>query len=177
MSDSHDHILVYAKNKETWRPNLLPRTEEMNSRYKNPDNDPRGDWKPGDVLVKSFSQSGVFPIVNPNTGNEHWPQEGSCYRFNEETAKRLIEDNRIYFGKDGKSGPQMKRFLSEVKQGSVSKTIWFRTEVSDNQEAKKEVRAINSKEVFATPKPEKLIERILFLGSKEGDIVLDSISS
>lgn len=174
LSDSHDHILVYAKNKEIWRPNLLPRTEEMNKRYKNPDDDPRGLWKSGDVLVKSFSQTGVFPIVNPNTGVEYWPPKGSCYRFNEKTAKALIEDNRIYFGKDGKSGPQIKRFLKDVKQGSVSKTIWFRSEVGDNQEAKKEVRAFDLPDVFSTPKPERLIERIIYLSSNNDDIVLDS---
>lgn len=174
LSDSHDHILVYAKSKEIWRPNLLPRTIEMNKRYKNPDNDPRGPWKPGDTLVKSFSKSGVFAIINPNTKKEHWPPEGSCYRFNKDSFKKLLDDNRIYFGKNGTSGPQVKRFLTEVKQGVVSKTIWFRTEVGDNQEAKKEVRAFNSKDVFSTPKPERLIERIFFLGSNEGDLVLDS---
>jgi adenine-specific DNA-methyltransferase len=174
LSDSHDHILAYAKNKEVWRPNLLPRSEDMNARYKNPDNDPRGLWKSGDVLVKSFSKSGVFPIINPNTGEEFFPAKGSCYRFSEDSAKKFIEDNRFYFGKDGKGGPQLKRFLSEVKDGAVSKTIWFRTEVGDNQEAKKEVKVFNGESVFGTPKPERLIEKILFLGSKEGDIVLDS---
>lgn len=174
LSDSHDHILVYAKRKDIWRPYMLPRTEAMNDRYKNPDNDPRGLWKSGDVLVKSFSQSGVFPIINPNTGKEHWPSKGSCYRFSIESAKRYLADNRFYFGKDGKGGPQLKRFLSEVQEGTVSKTIWFRTEVGDNQDAKKETRAFNEESVFATPKPERLIERILFLATKENDIVLDS---
>jgi adenine-specific DNA-methyltransferase len=174
LSDSHDHILVYAKNKDIWRPNLLPRTEEMNQRYKNLDNDVRGLWKSGDVLVKSFSESGVFPIVNPNTGKEFWPPKGSCYRFSEESAKRYLEDNRFYFGKDGKGGPQLKRFLSEVKDGSVSKTIWYRTEVGDNQEAKKEVKAFIFEDFFQTPKPERLIERVLYLASKENDLILDS---
>jgi adenine-specific DNA-methyltransferase len=174
LSDSHDHILVYAKNKDIWRPNLLPRTAEMNNRYKNPDNDPRGDWKPGDVLVKTFSESGVFPVINPNTNEEFYPPKGSCYRFNETTFKKLIADNRIYFGKTGKTGPQVKRFLKEVKQGVVSKTLWFRNDVGDNQEAKSEVKKFNSKSVFDTPKPERLLERILFLGSNEGDLVLDS---
>ncbi len=174
LSDSHDHILIYAKNKDIWRPNLLPRTDEMNSRYKNPDNDKRGLWKSGDVLVKSFSKAGVFPITNPNTGEEFWPPKGSCYRFSEESVKKYLEDNRFYFGKDGKSGPQIKRFLSEVKEGSVSKTIWYRTEVGDNQEAKKEVKAFISDDFFQTPKPERLIERVIFLSTKENDIVLDS---
>ena len=174
LSDSHDHILVYAKNKEIWRPNLLPRTDEMNNRYKNPDNDPRGLWKPGDVLVKTFSESGVFAVVNPNTGEEFWPPKGSCYRFNKDVFDDLIKDNRIYFGKTGTTGPQVKRFLSEVKQGIVSKTLWFRTEVGDNQEAKAEVKQFNSISIFDTPKPERILERILILATKEGDLVLDS---
>ncbi len=174
LSDSHDHILVYAKNKDIWRPNLLPRTEEMDKRYKNLDNDKRGLWKSGDVLVKSFSQSGVFAIINPNTGKEFWPPKGSCYRFSEESAKRYLEDDRFYFGKDGKSGPQLKRFLSEVKEGTVSKTIWYRNEVGDNQEAKKEVKAFISDDFFQTPKPERLIERVIYLASNENDLVLDS---
>ncbi len=174
LSDSHDHILVYAKNKEIWRPNLLPRSEEMNKRYKNLDDDVRGPWKSGDVLVKSFSKSGVFPIVNPNTGEEHWPPKGSCYRFSKESAQRYLDDNRFYFGKDGKGAPQLKRFLSDVKKGMVSKTIWFRSEVGDNQEAKAEVKIFESDNFFQTPKPERLIERILFLGSNKNDIILDS---
>ena len=173
LSDSHDHILVYANNKSVWRPFLLPRTEEMNKRYKNPDNDNRGVWKSGDVLVKSFSQAGVFPIINPNTGKEFWPPQGSCYRFSKESAARYLDDNRFYFGKDGKGGPQLKRFLTEVQEGVVSKTIWFRDEVGDNQEAKKEVREFGDT-VFSTPKPERLIQRILNLGTKDNDLVLDS---
>ena len=174
LSDSHDFILVYAKDKLNWSPNLLPRSDEMNQRYKNLDNDPRGPWKPGDVLVKTFSEAGVFGIKNPNTGEIFFPPKGSCYRFSEESAIKMIKENRFYFGKDGKGRPQVKRFLSEVKQGIVSKTIWKREEVGDNQEAKNEVRLINSDSIFATPKPERLIQRVLTLATNEGDLVLDS---
>lgn len=174
LSDSHDFILVYANNKDIWHPNLLPRTDEMNKRYKNPDNDSRGPWKPGDVLVKTFSESGVFGIVNPNTGKEYFPPQGSCYRFSEETAQKMLDENRFYFGKNGKGAPQVKRFLSDVKQGMVSKTIWKRDEVGDNQEAKNEVQIITPGNAFATPKPERLLERILILATSPGDIVLDS---
>ena len=174
LSDSHDFILVYANNKDIWHPNLLPRTDDMNKRYKNPDNDPRGPWKPGDVLVKTFSESGVFGIVNPNTGKEYFPPQGSCYRFSEETAQKMLDENRFYFGKNGKGAPQVKRFLSDVKQGMVSKTIWKRDEVGDNQEAKNEVQKITPGNAFATPKPERLLERILILATSPGDIVLDS---
>jgi adenine-specific DNA-methyltransferase len=173
LSDSHDHILVYAKRKEIWRPNLLPRGDKQNAYYKYDDNDGRGLWRSGDVLVKSFSKSGVFAIVNPNTGNEHYPPQGSCFRFNAVTAKKYLEENRFYFGKDGKGAPQLKRYLSEVKDGVTVKTIWTRDEVGDNQEGKKEVKEFGDT-VFATPKPERLIERILFLASQKNDIILDS---
>ena len=174
LSDSHDHILCYAKNKNIWRPNLLPRSDKQNKYYRYDDNDGRGLWRSDNVLVKSFSKSGVFGITNPNTGVEYFPPEGSCYRFNEETAKRYLSENRFYFGKDGKGAPQLKRFLSEVKQGVTSLTIWKREDVGDNQEAKTEAKEFNSVDKFATPKPEKLVERILTLATNEGDLVLDS---
>lgn len=173
LSDSHDFILVYAKNKELWRPNLLPRTEEMNSRYKNPDNDPRGVWTSGDCSVKTYSESGDFPITTPS-GRIVNPPAGYCWRFSKESFNEMVKDNRIWFGENGDNVPRVKRFLSEVKQGSVSKTIFYRNEVGDNQEAKREVKEINSVSVFDTPKPERLIQRILTLSSNENDIVLDS---
>lgn len=173
LSDSHDHILVYAKNKDKWRPNLLPRTEEMDSRYKNPDNDPRGLWKSSDLSVKTYNAAYDYPITTPN-GRVVNPPKGRCWRTSKEKIQELIADNRIWFGPEGKNVPSIKRFLSEVKQGSVSKTIWFRDEVGDNQEANKEVKVFNNESVFDTPKPERLIKKILFLGSNEDDFVLDS---
>ncbi|MBQ8852704.1 MAG: site-specific DNA-methyltransferase [Alistipes sp.] len=174
LSDGHDFVMVYAKRKDIWRPNLLPRGEKQNVYYKYDDHDGRGRWRSDNILVKTFSPSGVFAIVNPNTGQAFYPPEGSCYRFNEETAQKMLAENRIYFGKDGKGAPQLKRYLSEVKQGVTCLTIWKREDVDDNQKAKAEVRAINPTDVFDTPKPERLIERVLTLGSNEGDIVLDS---
>lgn len=173
LSDSHDHILVYAKNKEIWRPNLLPRTEEMNARYKNPDNDPRGPWKAGDLLRKDVQKSGLYEIITPS-GRKCFPPAGRSWRVPEYRFKEMVEDNRIWFGKDGNNIPSIKRFLSEVKEGVVSKTIWFRTEVGDTDESAKEIKALFPKAPFATPKPERLIERILFLGTNPGDLVLDS---
>lgn len=140
LSDSHVIILLYAKNKEIWRPNLLLRSEKQNQYYKYDDNDGRGRWRSDNVLVKSFSQSGVFAIINPNTGEEHFPPKGGCYRFNKETAQKYLQENRFYFGKDGKGRPQLKRYLSEVKQGVTPMTIWSREDVTDNQEARKEAR-------------------------------------
>ena len=173
LSDSHDFIIVYAKNKEIWRPNLLPRSDEMNSRYKNPDNDPRGPWKTADFSVRTYNANCDYPITLPS-GRVVTPPESRAWVSNKERFEELVADNRIWFGKDGNNVPAVKKFLSEVKQGMTAMTIWKFTEVGHNQDAKKEVKQFNSESVFATPKPERLIERILTLGSNEGDIVLDS---
>lgn len=185
LSDSHDFIMVYAKNKEGWSPNLLARTAEMDSRYKNPDNDPRGPWKPVDGTISltggqrgaQYARTGVseniYELTTPS-GRKLYPAQGRCWYYTQEKMQEAIADNRIWFGADGNNVPSVKKFLTEVKQGSVCKTIWFRDEVGDNQEAKKEAKALNSESTFATPKPERLIERVLTLGSNEGDLVLDS---
>jgi len=173
LSDSHDFIMVYAKDKMSWRPNLLPRSEEVNNRYKNPDNDTRGLWKPGDLSVKTPNLRDIYPITTPS-GRVVTPPESRSWVVSRERFNKLVDDNRIWFGESGNNVPSIKRFLSEVQDGMVCKTIWFRNEVGDNQEAKKEVKLIKDDDVFTTPKPERLIERILTLGSNEGDIVLDS---
>lgn len=172
LSDSHDHILIYAKNKGIWRPNLLPRTEEMNSRYKNPDNDPRGLWKSSGLDVKTYSAAYDYPITTPSGRIVH-PPKGYCWRVSKERFEEMVKDNRIWFGEYGNNVPSIKRFLSEVQEGVVSKTIWFRKEVGDNQEAKKEAKMVLGDEFFGTPKPERLLQRIIHIGSVEGDIVLD----
>ena len=173
LSDSHDHILVYAKNKDVWRPCLLRRTVEMDNRYKNPDNDPRGIWTSSDLTVKTYSASTDYPITLP-TGKIVNPTDSRCWSVSKDRFEELAKDNRIWFGESGNNMPRMKRFLTDVKDGAVSKTIWFRTEVGDNQEAKKEIKAFENENVFTTPKPERLIQRIIQLASNEGDIVLDS---
>lgn len=173
LSDNHDFIMVYAKNKELWCPNLLPRTDEMNSRYKNPDNDIRGPWKPGDISVKRITPKDIYEIITPS-GRSVFPPAGTSWRYSKENFEILRNQNRIWFGPNGDSVPSIKRFLSEVKQGVTSLTIWTFNEVGHNDEAKKEVKAFNSQEVFATPKPERLIEKVLILASNECDLVLDS---
>lgn len=173
LSDSHDFIIIYAKNKHIWRPNMQPRSEEMNNRYKNPDNDPRGDWTSGDCSVKTYSASTDYPITTPS-GRIVNPPAGYCWRFSKDKFAELVTDNRIWFGKDGDGVPRVKRFLSDVKNGITAMTIWKYTEVGHNQDAKKEVKQFNSETVFDTPKPERLIERVLILGSNPGDLVLDS---
>jgi adenine-specific DNA-methyltransferase len=173
FSDSHDHILVYAKNKEKWRPNLLPRTDEMNSIYKNPDNDPRGVWASDNLSVKTYSKNNDYTIITP-AGKSYNPPSSRCWVVSKTKFEELVEDNRIWFGKDGQGMPRLKRFLSDVKDGRVTKTIWQRTEVGDNQDAKREIKAFNNINIFGTPKPERLMQRIVFLATNENDFVLDS---
>lgn len=171
LSDSHDFILVYAKNKTIWHPYLLPRSDEMNARYKNPDNDPRGPWKPADFSVRTYNIDCDYPITLPS-GRVVTPPESRAWVTNKARFDELVADNRIWFGATGDNVPAVKKFLSEVKDGMTAMTIWKYSEVGHNQDAKKEVKALKAD--FATPKPERLIERILTLGSKEGDLVLDS---
>lgn len=173
LSDNHDHILIFAKLKDVWRPNLLPRSGEMNDRYKNLDNDERGPWKATDFSVKTYTPNCDYPIVTPS-GRVVNPPPSRCWVVNEKRFQELVEDNRIWFGKDGGNVPSVKKFLSEVKDGSVSLTIWTYEEVGHNQDAKKEVKEFNNLEPFGTPKPEKLIERILTLATNPNDLVLDS---
>ena len=173
LSDSHDHILAFAKNKETWRPNLLPRTGEMDSRYKNPDNHPRGLWTSADMSVKTYNPSTDYEIVTPS-GKIHRPAKSRCWIYSKEKFEELVEDNRIWFGKNQDNLPRVKKFLSEVNQGIVTKTVWLHDDVGHNQEAKQEVKQFNDEDIFATPKPERLIQRILQLATNDGDLILDS---
>ncbi|MBV6474328.1 MAG: hypothetical protein JPMHGGIA_02633 [Saprospiraceae bacterium] len=176
FSASHDFVVVYAKSKTSWKRNLAPRTDKQNKFYKHNDNDGRGLWRPDNVLVKSFSESGVFGIKNPNNGKVYFPPKGSCYRFNEEKSKQMLAENRFYFGKDGNGKPQLKRYLSEVNDGVVPQTIWKYDEVSHNQEGKKELNKIIEGNVFDSPKPYQLIQRVLQIAANPNDIILDSFA-
>lgn len=185
LSDSHDHLIVASKNKQIWRPNQLPRSDEMNARYRNLDNDPRGVWKPSDFTISltggargaQYAKTGVseniYEITTPS-GRKLMPARGRCWGASPSRYQELLADNRLWFGAEGNNVPALKRFLSEVQDGIVAKTIWFRSEVGDNQDAKKEVLQLNAEEVFSTPKPEALIQRVLHLSTKPGDLVLDS---
>ena len=173
LSDNHDFIIVYAKNKEIWRPNLLPRSLDMDARYKNLDDDPRGACTSGDMLRKDVQKSGLYSVTAPD-GTVYNPPSGRSWRFPEYKYKELLADNKIWFGAKGNGVPRIKRFLSDVKQGVTALTIWLHEEVGHNQDAQKEVRKFNSIDIFATPKPEKLIHRILTLATNPGDLVLDS---
>lgn len=174
FSRSHDAILVYAKNNSTQKElNKVPRKESMIANYKNPDNDPRGVYKADNFSVGPAVKKNIYEITTPS-GRKVLPPDGYSWRFSEERYKELVADNRVYFGKDGSSAPAYKRFLSEVKDGVVAQTLWTYQEVGHNQDAKKEIKELfDGQAVFGTPKPEKLIQRIIQLGSDEGELVLD----
>lgn len=174
LSKSHDTILAYAKNMSNdFKLNKLPRSDEANSRYKNPDNDPRGVWQSDNLSVGPVVESKVYEITTPS-GRKVLPPKGYCWRLSKERFAEFLDDNRIWFGEDGNNTPRIKRFLSDVKDGVVAQTLWTYQEVGHTQDAKREVKQFNSNDVFETPKPEKLIERIITLASNPGDIVLDS---
>jgi adenine-specific DNA-methyltransferase len=175
FSDNHDYILVYARNKEIWRPRLLPRTEEADARYKNPDDDPRGPWTSSDLTVKTYNRDYDYVITTPS-GREVSPPRGRCWGMSADSFNSLVTDHRIWFGSDGGNVPRLKRFLSEVKQGLTPCTIWRRSDVGDNQEARRTIRHIfGDVSIFETPKPLRLMKQILHIGTEpdRNDIVLD----
>lgn len=175
FSDVHDYILVYAKNRMKFKINKLERTETQNRRYKNADNDSRGPWTSSDLTVKTPSEHLIYKITLPS-GRIVSPASSRSWGVTEEKFQELVEDNRIWFGKNGNAMPRLKRFLSEVQDGIVPKTIWSIDEVGDNSEGKKELKNLIdlNESVFTTPKPERLIERIIKLSTDENDIVLDA---
>ncbi len=174
FSSDHDYILVFSRNADTFQPNLMPRTERQNKAYKNPDNDPRGPWKMSDLSARNPYSLGKYPITTPSGRTIKGPPGGNYWRVSEETFWKMVSDNRIWWGKNGDAIPQIKRFLSEVKQGITPQTFWSYEDVGHTQEAKKEILALFDKEVFLTPKPEQLMERVLQLASSPNDLVLDS---
>lgn len=180
FSEDHDYLLVYAKDKETWRPNLLERTDDMNARYENPDNDPRGLWKPGDLSARNYYSEGTYPITCPSGRVIAGPPGGNYWRIKESKFREMDGDKRIWWGEDGNNVPSIKRFLSEVKQGRVPQTLWEYDEVGHTQDAKKELLSVldfaSSDDVFVTPKPVALLSRVLDLASTEHSIVLDSFA-
>lgn len=172
FSDMHDFVVTYAKNINHFEINGLPRTDEMNARYKNPDNDPRGPWTSGDVSVRTYSEKDDYPITIPS-GRIVNPPAGRSWRTSKESFEKLVLENRIWFGKDGDSAPRIKRFLSDVKQKTTPQTIWDYSEVGHNQSATQNLNKLFEENVFSTPKPEALLQRIITLGSNERDLVVD----
>ena len=175
IPDSHDHILVYRKTGKFSR-NLLPRTEKQNSLYKYDDNDGRGKWRTDNLSVKTYSVSYDYDVVNPNTGKVYRPPSGRCWSTSQERMQRLIDDNRIYWGKNADGAPQMKRYLEEVQQGVIPNSWWSHEDCGHNDESRKEQKVLFDSLAFSTPKPERLLEKIIFLATNPNDLVLDSFA-
>lgn len=175
FSGMHDHILVYAKRKDTWVLNLLPRDEE--SGYSNPDNDPRGDWMTNAVQARNPYSEGKYEITSPK-GKKYVPPSGTYWRVSKENFNRLNADNRIWWGANGDSIPRIKKFLSETKDGIVPATIWFHQESGTNGAAKQRLREIFSDrdDLFISPKPVELLRRVVSIATHENSIILDSFA-
>ncbi|EPK9979626.1 site-specific DNA-methyltransferase [Acinetobacter baumannii] len=174
LSSSHDYILMYVKNINTFEIGRLPRTEEANARYKNPDNDYRGKWVSGDLSVKTYSKEYDYPITTPS-GKIINPSHGSCWRVNKNKFNELVKDNRIWFGENEDNVPRLKRFLSEVQDGMVATTFWPYQDVGHNQEGRQELKKLfDEKGYFDGPKPTRLLSRILQVANVDKDsIILD----
>ncbi len=180
FSEDHDYVLVYAKQVEYWTPMHLPRTEEQNSLYKNLDDDPRGPWRPNNFAARNYYSKGTYPITCPSGRVISGPPLGLYWRSSEEKLRELDADNRIWWGENGNNVPAPKIFLSEVMGGRVPQTLWEWDDVGHTQEAKRELLSVlpseKSQDVFVTPKPRRLIERILQIATRPDSIILDSFS-
>lgn len=173
----HDYIMCYAFRKERCLFNRLPRTEEADARYENPDNDPRGVWTSSDLTRREYREHDFYPIKLPS-GREVLPAAGRSWSIPKENFEALIKDKRIWFGPRGDSMPRRKRFLTEVSSGIVPTTWWTKDVFGDNQSSKRELRLImpDVSDIFATPKPVQLIERIIQIATSPGDLILDSFA-
>ena len=179
ISPAHNYVLLYSPLGQDWKKvrNLLPRGEESSSKYKNPDNDPRGAWRLGPIFAAGERHEGLMYIVRTPSGREVCPPKGSHWRMVEEQFWKMVGDGRILFGEKGDNNPAVKLFLSEVQEGLVPRTWWSHSEVGHSQEAKREIQALFPGDIpFDTPKPERLLNQVLTIATNPGDIVLDSFA-
>jgi type III restriction system methyltransferase len=177
ISNSHDYVLMFAKDINHFVIGRLPRTEEANSKYGNPDNDPRGLWRPDNLSVKSYTASCDYPITTPS-GRVVEPPAGRCWSLSKKAFLERLQDNRIWFGRDGNNVPALKRFMSELKHDGMAPTsIMFYKEVGHSQEGAQEVTALMEAGIFDGPKPVRLLLRLLTLANlTEDSVVLDFFS-
>jgi len=181
FSEDHDYILLYARNAETWRPELLPRTEEAESRYNNPDNDSRGDWSSSDLTARNYYSKGIYEVTSPS-GKKFKPGMGRYWRSSYERFLELDKDNRVWWGQSGDNMPRLKRFLTDVRAGFIPQTLWKYEDVGHTQEAKQEllkfVHFEETENVLNTVKPRRLLQRILQIATDgvDNEIILDFFS-
>ncbi len=180
ISEDHESVQIFAKNADIWRPNRLPRTAEMLARYKNPDNDTRGPWLLSDLAARNRYSRGRYPITTPSGNRIKGPPAGSFWRVSKEKFDELDADNRIWWGETGNNRPGIKRFLSEVQEGVVPRSLWEWKEVGSTRHSKQELSGVMSaqasSDIFVTPKPTGLIKRILQIASDKSSVILDSFA-
>lgn len=182
FSEDHDYILVYARDKASWRPHKLGRTEEMEARYKNLDDDPRGPWKAENMSARNRYDAGIYPVRCPSGREIPGPPKGNYWRINEKKFKELDADRRIWWGADGNNSPAVKKFLSEVAAGRTPQTLWFYKDVGHTQDAKKTLLKYitfqHTQNVLNSVKPVELLQRVLQLATRpdEDCIVVDFFS-
>lgn len=180
FSEDHDYVLIYGKDANNWRPNLLNRSDDMVARYKNPDNDPRGPWLLSDLAARNPYNDGLYEIKTPSGRLISGPPAGSYWRISKKKFEELDADNRIWWGEKGDNRPGIKRFFSEVKDGIVPQTIWPWKDVGSTRNSKQELsqilNAVSGGDLFITPKPTKLLERIVHIATDKNSIVLDSFA-
>lgn len=178
IGDAHEYVLLYAKNPEQFKRtrNKLPLGEKQLAVYKNKNNDPKGPWRAVSFSAQGYRPNQMYEIVSPITGKRHRPPEGSCWKVVESEYFRLLEEGRMYFGKNGDAVPSRIQYLNSI-EGIVPWTWWPHEEVGHTDESKREIQALFGKsDSFDTPKPERLISRILSIATNPGDIVLDSFA-
>ncbi len=179
FSDDHDYVVVYARLADVWRPELLPRSAEQDSLYRNPDDDPRGPWMSDNLTARNYYGEGTYSVTTPAGEVIEGPPSGRYWTISRARLRELDQDNRIWWGSDGRGMPRFKRFLSEVSDGRVPQTLWKYDEVGHTQQAKRDLLARlsfdSSDSVFDTPKPIRLIQQMLRIGTRprEQDLVLD----
>ncbi|MDD2399068.1 MAG: site-specific DNA-methyltransferase [Sulfurovum sp.] len=171
-SNNHEYILCYRYSEALQGFNLLARTDEMNARYSNPDNDPRGNWTSVALQAKSGSASNIYEIKFPN-GITWKPVEGTYPRLSKDSLQKAYNEGRLWFGKEGKNIPRLKKYLSEVKQGIIANSLWMNEDVGSTQLAKENLKKLLGQNMFTTPKPEQLIKRIIELSTQPSDLVMD----
>ena len=177
FSENHEYAVIYAKSVDKIRINLLPRTEEMNNRYKNPDNDSRGPWQSGDLVASGERSNGHFIITSPKSWKQFDVPQGKHWVYSQENLLKMVEDNQVWFGEDGNSFPRKKRFLSDVQDGRTPNTLWLAEKVGHNQTATREVKAIfDDKKFFDFPKPVAYIQQFVQVSSNKDSVVLDFFS-
>jgi adenine-specific DNA-methyltransferase len=177
FSENHEYAVIYAKSIGDIKINLLPRTDEMNSRYKNPDNDPRGSWQSGDLVASGERSNGHFIVTSPVTGKNFDVPQGKHWVYSQENLLKLVADNQIWFGADGNAFPRKKRFLKDVQDGRTPSTLWLAEEVGHNQSATREVKILfDDEKLFDFPKPVAYIEQFLRVASEENCTILDFFS-